>query len=46
LLANRKEIEKAEKFLIDYQSAVPQEPPFSTETLSKAIERIVAFLIG
>jgi CRISPR-associated autoregulator DevR family len=46
LLANREEIKKAEKFLIDYQSAVPTESPFPTETLSNAVNKIVTFLIG
>jgi CRISPR-associated protein Cas7/Cst2/DevR subtype I-B len=44
LLANRKEIEKAEKFLIDYQSAVPQDAPITSMRLPEAISRIVTFL--
>ena len=46
LLSNRKEIERAEKFLIDYQSAVLLDSPIPTMALPEAVNRIVAFLIG
>lgn len=46
LLVARKEIGRAEKFLIDYQSAVPQDAPIPTKTIPDAIDKISTFMIG